>query len=49
LRPFVFRLTISPWEEKWGGPLADLNHGVIDSRGIETDGLERCDEHASRV
>jgi hypothetical protein len=29
--------------------LADLNHGVIDSRGIETDGLERSDEHASRV
>ena len=29
--------------------MADLNHGVIDSRGIGTDGLERCDEHASRV
>ncbi|MBO9127020.1 MULTISPECIES: hypothetical protein [unclassified Rhizobium] len=29
--------------------MADLSHGVIDSRGIETDGMERCDEHASRV
>ncbi|MDM9627693.1 hypothetical protein QTL95_17480 [Rhizobium sp. S152] len=29
--------------------MADLNHGVIDSRGIETDCLERCDEHASRA